>query len=285
MDAFGGGDGCHVGIRGGNGMVLTRARGDCAPSCCTFNRGDAWNPEATEPRQAVKPVEPGKEREEAMEPDTGAICRICHDTSGKMFAVCRCSGSIKYVHLDCLEAMILRPYDFERRCGVCRTEYRVQFCPPTSCDSSILRWMRLNVKDSVNIGMLVFVSLTAIFLVQRIIMATINMYTDSLARCNDYHQLQEQLRKAAPTCQCLRRFGPLLDQQYAHLPFVTDCSMWASSVITTTIILVPTVILLIFVPLGYLLDAFVQKRKLYEDWRKVPKSLLPLESPIMCRSK
>jgi len=33
------------------------------------------------------------------------ICRICHEGAegGKLFSPCKCSGSIKYVHVECLE--------------------------------------------------------------------------------------------------------------------------------------------------------------------------------------
>lgn len=53
------------------------------------------------------------------------ICRICHDRISDFEGgnVCRCSGSIKYVHIPCLEKWLsVRGND---SCELCGTRFQV----------------------------------------------------------------------------------------------------------------------------------------------------------------
>eukprot|EP00930_Biecheleria_cincta_P084986 TRINITY_DN74409_c0_g1_i1.p1 TRINITY_DN74409_c0_g1~~TRINITY_DN74409_c0_g1_i1.p1 ORF type:complete len:290 (-),score=30.19 TRINITY_DN74409_c0_g1_i1:44-913(-) len=52
-------------------------------------------------------------------------CRICHD-EGACVAVCACKGSMRAVHLSCLEAWRRRgPSSGRNQCEVCREHYRL----------------------------------------------------------------------------------------------------------------------------------------------------------------
>ena len=52
-------------------------------------------------------------------------CRICLDSDGSELIVpCRCKGSLKYVHKDCLEQWITRSN--RRICELCRRPYEIK---------------------------------------------------------------------------------------------------------------------------------------------------------------
>merc|ERR1719161_2142370 len=61
--------------------------------------------------------------------EAGRICRICHGgpEDGRLISPCLCKGSMKYIHLDCLQrwrAVGGKSHYF--RCSTCCYEYRVQ---------------------------------------------------------------------------------------------------------------------------------------------------------------
>lgn len=71
------------------------------------------------PLQKPEPNTPVKEHQNA------GICRICLDTEGQMFSPCKCCGSMKYVHRECLKQWrgINRMRPTYARCDMCRTPY------------------------------------------------------------------------------------------------------------------------------------------------------------------
>lgn len=54
------------------------------------------------------------------------ICRTCYDSSGYLYQVCKCNGSIKYIHIECLLAWLNRfPLNHTNniRCELCNQKY------------------------------------------------------------------------------------------------------------------------------------------------------------------
>ena len=53
-------------------------------------------------------------------------CRICHDGDGegKLMRACRCQGSIKHVHHECLLNWVSRSGDLT--CEICKYKYNVE---------------------------------------------------------------------------------------------------------------------------------------------------------------
>eukprot|EP00191_Tetraselmis_sp_GSL018_P006449 CAMPEP_0177605350 /NCGR_PEP_ID=MMETSP0419_2-20121207/16652_1 /TAXON_ID=582737 /ORGANISM="Tetraselmis sp., Strain GSL018" /LENGTH=140 /DNA_ID=CAMNT_0019099489 /DNA_START=275 /DNA_END=694 /DNA_ORIENTATION=- len=62
---------------------------------------------------------------EADGPEAEHVCRICRcpaePPSRELFHPCRCSGSIKFVHQDCLMQWL--PHSGRRHCEVCKYEF------------------------------------------------------------------------------------------------------------------------------------------------------------------
>jgi len=67
------------------------------------------------------------------------MCRICHDSFGSLFSPCRCNGSTKYCHRQCLEkwrslnrriSSITKLYF----CELCKYRYRLSYEYPTLLD-------------------------------------------------------------------------------------------------------------------------------------------------------
>jgi hypothetical protein len=56
--------------------------------------------------------------------DVGKTCRICHDTDDPLFYPCKCSGSIKYVHAECLKHWL--HVNRRKNCEVCGEELSFQ---------------------------------------------------------------------------------------------------------------------------------------------------------------
>ena len=92
-------------------------------------------------------VEEGEEEED----DDNIVkeCRICTGTEGKFIAPCKCNGTTKYVHLDCLSKWIrTRPgvrHPTENlvipnlKCEICHDEYNVQLTRKFTCSCKIIR--------------------------------------------------------------------------------------------------------------------------------------------------
>lgn len=78
--------------------------------------------------------EPGDESRRstmALNKDTEAVCRICYETSNKtqpLISPCKCTGTLKYVHEECLKTWVLaRQHDVVKsRCELCTTELKMQ---------------------------------------------------------------------------------------------------------------------------------------------------------------
>eukprot|EP01088_Endostelium_zonatum_P004330 TRINITY_DN15559_c0_g1_i2.p1 TRINITY_DN15559_c0_g1~~TRINITY_DN15559_c0_g1_i2.p1 ORF type:complete len:111 (+),score=24.77 TRINITY_DN15559_c0_g1_i2:39-371(+) len=65
--------------------------------------------------------------------DMNRVCRNCHDSDpiGDLIAPCRCNGSIKWVHRECLNqwrAVSPDPKSFSI-CDVCHTTYQLEYIP------------------------------------------------------------------------------------------------------------------------------------------------------------
>jgi len=65
--------------------------------------------------------------------DTAPCCRICFDSeetpeSGRLFSPCRCSGSMRFVHVACLDNWRMAATNDAAyyRCDACHYEYRLQ---------------------------------------------------------------------------------------------------------------------------------------------------------------
>jgi hypothetical protein len=52
--------------------------------------------------------------------DENKACRICHESNNPLFCPCKCSGSIKYVHAECLKRWLR--VNRRKKCEVCGEE-------------------------------------------------------------------------------------------------------------------------------------------------------------------
>ena len=56
-------------------------------------------------------------------------CRICYKSDGQLLNVCSCSGSIEYVHIECIEKWINtfpKNHQNHSKCEICKA-YKVYF--------------------------------------------------------------------------------------------------------------------------------------------------------------
>jgi len=70
------------------------------------------------------------------------VCRIClhHEGGGDLVAPCKCSGSIKYVHKDCLRTWRTQgSWHHARICSVCSTAY-ASYCSSAKWKNTVLRY-------------------------------------------------------------------------------------------------------------------------------------------------
>jgi E3 ubiquitin-protein ligase MARCH6 len=56
--------------------------------------------------------------------DESKACRICHESDDPLFYPCKCSGSIKYVHAECLKQWLR--INKKKKCEVCGEELSFQ---------------------------------------------------------------------------------------------------------------------------------------------------------------
>lgn len=60
-------------------------------------------------------------------------CRFCLDETGEMMAPCKCSGSIEYIHMDCLRRWVVQDGIINEDrviCGLCKTPmFRLETIP------------------------------------------------------------------------------------------------------------------------------------------------------------
>ena len=62
-------------------------------------------------------------------------CRICFESDGLLLAPCRCDGSIKYVHSDCLVRWDhMRPDEAQGTCELCKEPYALIYNHPLETD-------------------------------------------------------------------------------------------------------------------------------------------------------
>lgn len=64
--------------------------------------------------------------------EQGKICRICYSDSEPFISPCKCSGSIKYVHPECIMRWIsMRSVSERKKCENCLGEYKIncEFIP------------------------------------------------------------------------------------------------------------------------------------------------------------
>ena len=58
--------------------------------------------------------------------DNEDVCRICYNSSGYLYQVCKCNGSIQYVHIDCLLTWLDRFSSHHQnyyKCEICNENY------------------------------------------------------------------------------------------------------------------------------------------------------------------
>src|SRR5271156_4559101 len=99
--------------------------------------GRAALQDASRPPDTMNPLKPVELVSNAMAEDEGDNCRICRgegtDTQ-PLFYPCKCSGSIKFVHQDCLMEWL--SHSQKKYCELCKTPFRFtklydQSMPPT----------------------------------------------------------------------------------------------------------------------------------------------------------
>jgi len=77
------------------------------------------------------------EAEEVFSPSSGA-CRICyeHELEGnELLHPCKCSGSVRYIHEECLKAwLVSRDYSLDKgECELCHTRFKMKFTIVSEC--------------------------------------------------------------------------------------------------------------------------------------------------------
>jgi hypothetical protein len=62
-------------------------------------------------------------------------CRICFESEGLLLSPCRCDGSIKYVHSNCLVRWDhMRPDESQGTCELCKEAYAMAYNDPLETD-------------------------------------------------------------------------------------------------------------------------------------------------------
>lgn len=90
--------------------------------------GDAVIPEETLP---VDQSEDNLEEDAIPPPEPGEVpvCRVCHGESEpgrELFHPCKCDGTIKFIHQDCLKEWIKHSRQKKPRCELCGTPFHFQ---------------------------------------------------------------------------------------------------------------------------------------------------------------
>lgn len=75
-------------------------------------------------------------------------CRICYDNSGPMISPCLCNGTIKYVHVECLNKFRLIDKIGYVKCKACNYTYNIG---KNNIVSKICNFIRVNIKKIVTI--------------------------------------------------------------------------------------------------------------------------------------
>ncbi|KAI1075415.1 hypothetical protein F5B20DRAFT_560266 [Whalleya microplaca] len=87
----------------------------------SFTRPDVMAEPATSAASAASAVKP-QANDAAVDPDTCRICRGEGTADEPLFYPCKCSGSIKYVHQDCLMEWL--SHSQKKHCELCKTPFR-----------------------------------------------------------------------------------------------------------------------------------------------------------------
>lgn len=86
--------------------------------------------------------------EEAQSTEAYALCRICLETdfTESTISPCRCSGSLKYIHEDCLKTWLATKHkDLHNvKCEICHTGFLMSFSVRTKCSMNMTLDERLN---------------------------------------------------------------------------------------------------------------------------------------------
>jgi hypothetical protein len=128
-----------------------------------------------------------------VEEEDQKVCRICLETDeqdGSMIAPCKCSGSMKYVHSQCLRRWRclstnrLRPTYF--RCDQCFTPYMYGLPKNRSLFYQVLN--RLSAKW-ISIGLLAIGTILMIFATGALTLLTLDGHIGQLLEKNDFQWL------------------------------------------------------------------------------------------------
>jgi hypothetical protein len=63
-------------------------------------------------------------------------CRICFESEGPLYTPCRCDGSIKYIHQECLLKWILASSD-RSACELCKETYTLDYNQPLEKEAAL----------------------------------------------------------------------------------------------------------------------------------------------------
>lgn len=77
-------------------------------------------------------------------------CRICYESDGRLLNVCSCSGSIEYVHIECIERWINtfpKNHKNHYKCEICNQNYYLNYK------------QKIQKKDKYNLYRIIFVFL------------------------------------------------------------------------------------------------------------------------------
>jgi len=69
---------------------------------------------------------------------TEATCRICFESGDDLIAPCNCTGSVRYVHSDCLKTWILLSQDLQNtKCEICNAPFSIAVEYKKSCQCNL----------------------------------------------------------------------------------------------------------------------------------------------------
>jgi RING-variant domain len=62
------------------------------------------------------------------------VCRICFESDGELFHPCKCSGTIKYVHTDCVLKWLDLRIEEGCKCELCKEPFLLKYDKPLEKD-------------------------------------------------------------------------------------------------------------------------------------------------------
>ena len=95
-----------------------------------------------------------------LSPEEDKTCRVCFETgtvSMKLISPCKCTGSVKYIHEECMKTWIVSQYEDieEVKCEICKTPLLMEFkigrkcSPKMSCQEGVSQCMFIPLLFSV----------------------------------------------------------------------------------------------------------------------------------------